>query len=736
MFFRRFRPLLLACTSLAACQAPGLVFAQSASPAAETPQATAAGQLVLPTLTVRASRSPKGAVSDTPLATQTTADEIAKREITDLDDLGNTTEPGVSFVEATKSVNIRGLEGDRVLTTIDGIPIPYLSDAVRGSYGGADTYDFSSLSTVDILRGSDSSRAGSGALGGAVILRTLEPENLIQPGRDFGGIARTVYDSSDNSIMGTVGIAKKIDDTSMLFQGTYKRGHETSTSGDVGGYGSTRTEADPMDFNNANLLFKLRRSLAGGHTIGMTAEHYNSTSTTDLAQTQGTTYKPGNYDELSDKKRDRISADYRYEAPDDDGLIDSASATLYWQRTIRGEGTDGYRLTAPIGTYSRFSTNEERAIGFSGFANSSFATGLLQHQLTYGADLALATTSQYQTGADSCSVTYVASCAYLHNNQADMPETDSRRIGLFIEDRITLSDSAVSLTPGLRFDWYDYEPNATSGYSQNSGYAGLPAGQSDMRISPKLRAAWQVTPDIELFAQFATGFKAPSVTQLYMNYDNAPLYRQIGNPDLKAETSYGFEGGANLGDESFGGRITGFTTRYDNFIDTQTTTVAGYRLGSYEYFNRSKVRISGIELSAHKTFDMGFNLHGALSYARGTDLDTDQVIASVPPLKLILGGGYAAETWGSDLTFVGTTAVDKDSTASFKAPGYGVFNLTGWWEPEQAKGLRIQAGIYNLFDREYYDALETKDVAVSSASARSFYSEPGRTFKISLTQKF
>ncbi|WP_075289693.1 TonB-dependent hemoglobin/transferrin/lactoferrin family receptor [Pararhizobium arenae] len=731
MIIRRSRSVLLACAAFAVMSSSVFSFAQDASgetsAIANTEQATPLKKLV-----VKGKRAEAGSVADTPLATRTSKEEIDEKDIDSLDDLGRTTEPGVSFVGATQSVNIRGLEDDRVLTTIDGIPIPYLANDIRSSYGGANSFDFSSLSSVDILRGADSSRAGSGALGGAVILRTLEPEDLIAPGSDVGGIVKFGYDSSDASLGGSAAVAKRFGDTSVLFQGSYKKGHETETGGDVGGYGSTRTEADPEDYDKKNLLFKVRHELDGGHEIGVTAEHFNQDSTTNLRSAQGTTYATDNYDEITDLTRDRISLDYRYEAIGEDSLIDSAFATLYYQDTERDFGTGGYRNTAPIGDYSRISTNEEKSIGFTGYLNSDFQTGTLHHNVTVGADFNFATTTQYQSGVDSCSVTWVPSCAYFHNNQADMPETDSTRIGLFAEDRIEIGGTDFSLTPGVRLDWYDYSPQETAAYEDNSGYDGLPAGQSDFAISPKLRAGWQVTDDVELFAQFATGFKAPNVSQLYSNYDNAPLYRQIGNPDLEAETSWGFEAGANLGDEDFGGRVTAFSTRYKNFIDTELTVLPGYMLGSYEFFNRANVRISGIEARGNKRFGNGFNLHGSIAYAYGTDLDTDEVLASVAPLKGIVGLGYDTESWGTDVSLVAAAGVRDESTAATKPAGYGIVNLTGWWEPEQLNGTRLQAGVYNIFDNTYFDALEVKDIA----NASELYSEAGRYFKVSLTQKF
>ncbi|WP_363316751.1 hypothetical protein [uncultured Bartonella sp.] len=68
-----------------------------------------------------------------------------------------------------------------------------------------------------------------------------------------------------------------------------------------------------------------------------------------------------------------------------------------------------------------------------------------------------------------------------------------------------------------------------------------------------------------------------------------------------------------------------------------------------------------------------------------------------------------------------------------KTPGYTLVDLTGWWEPIGKKGPRLQAGIYNLFDKRYWNAV---DLPSAPSTPKDYYSLPGRTFKISLTQKF
>lgn len=726
MIILKFRSRWAACTALA-------LLAATRALAQEAEETTSSDDTVLEQIIVKGDRA-KGTAADTPLATKTTRKTIAEKDIQDLDDLGNTTEPGVSYVANSQSVNIRGLENDRVLTTIDGITIPYLADMVWGSDGGVNSYDFTSLAGIDILRGSDSSRAGSGAMGGAVLLRTLEPEDLIQPGKDWGGFAKSIYDSSDNSIIGSAAAAKRIGNTSILFQGSYKNGHETETAGSNDSTGSSRTAADPADYHNTNMLFKIRHELEGGHTIGLTAERYNTDKDTDVRSSYSSTYT--SYDRHEETTRSRISLDYRYDAISDKGLIDSLWASLYYQKLEKENGYLAYRTTSPVGDYGRTSDTEEGSVGLAGAATGLYSTGALRHEVTLGTNVSFSSSHQYTTGVDNCATDYASGCAYYHTNQSDTPDVDGTKIGVYLDDRVAIGDSNVSLTPGIRFDYFNYRPQSTAEYEANDGYDGLPDAFSDYAFSPKLRAEWQARPQMLLFAQWAMSFKAPTAAELYGNYDNAPLYRQVGNPDLESEIGNGFEIGTNLGDEKFGGRITGFYNRYKNFIDTDVVAESGYYLGTYRYYNRDRVRIYGVEAQGHKVFDNGFNLRASLAYAKGEDLDTGEALASVAPLKAILGVGYAQETWGANLDWVGVKGVSEDSTANFKAPGYGIVNLTGWWEPEQLKGVRFQAGVYNVFDREYYDALETKDVTSITSANQAFYSEAGRYFKLSVTKTF
>ena len=735
--------MLMACTALAALYA--------AAPA-QAQEETAGNLTVLETIVVKGKKGAAGAATDTPLATTVNVEAIEDKQITSIEDLGRSLEPGVNFNRNTGAINIRGLEGNRVLTTVDGIPVPYLNDVTRGSSGGVDTFDFSSLSAVDIMRGADSSRAGPGALGGVLGLTTLEPEDLITNGRDWGALVKATYDSADRSIAGSIAAAKRFGDTSVLFQGGYKQGHERENKGVIDTYGATRTIPNPSDYDQHNLLFKLRHNLEGGHTLGLTAERFRRDRDTDARTSQSLTgnYRPGEYDTYEDTARDRVSLDYRFDGGA--GVFDAAAASLYWMKQVRNNGYAGIRTTTdPLGFITRDNEMNEETYGFVGSGAKSFNAGGLTHQLSLGVDVAASTSLQYSSGDDNCPPFFgpFHQCNFLHTNQADTPKVDSKRFGLFVDDEISAEGSAFYVTPGIRFDWIEHTPKMTQGFADNATKPPLPSAFSDTGLSPKLRVGYRPTDTLEFYGQWAMAFRAPTSGELYSRFGGPGTYIRVGNPDLDTETSHGFEVGARLGDQDFGGRINVFYNRYKNFIEARALSAAetialGLNPGSYPFgvtgsMNIPNARIYGFEASAHKRFDNGFSVRAALAYARGENSDTGDFLQSVAPLKGVIGVAYDTENWGVGADFIGVakargvTTTSGTSMSYFATPGYGIVDLTAWWQPEQVPGLKFNAGIYNLFNKTYYDY---SSVRTGGGQPMAFYSEPGRTFKVSLTHKF
>ena len=423
----------------------------------------------------------------------TDREELDQRFVRSWTDLGRRVDAGVNFNRANDSINIRGLDGDRVLTTLDGIRLPYLNDGAREVRGGLRSFDFDSLSKVDVIRGADSSRYGSGALGGVLALRTFDPEDLLADGQDYGGIGKFGYQGDDDSVGGSAAVAGRIaTDTYLMLQGGFRIGHELDNRGNVGGYGAERTKPNPDDYDQQNILVKLAHHFEGGHRLSFTGEYFRRQDNLDIRTDQGPgeSYLIGHDDGLERTERKRASIDYDYTAPNSGGLLDRAHLTFYWLETERLDGNDGLRgvdsrafiipgdpfqYGYPSGRYERRNRIEETLWGLNGEAGKTVDLAGLPNRLTLGGEYYHIGVEQHSGGVDNCPATPTTRppifgprlCSFLHSNQADMPEVQGNTVGLYAEDEIAMFDGRVKITPGLRFDWYELNPQETTAYRDN-----------------------------------------------------------------------------------------------------------------------------------------------------------------------------------------------------------------------------------------------------------------------------
>ncbi|KGD94153.1 TonB-dependent receptor [Achromobacter sp. RTa] len=720
-----------------------------------------------------------GAVTTPAWETTTDRKRLDDLQIRNWSDLGKRAEPGVSFNRQNNSINIRGLDQDRVLTRVDGIRLPWLDDGARGVKGGLEAVDFNSLSRLDIVRGADASGGGSGAISGIADLYTLEPSDLLGDGRTFGALAKTDYDSADSSWGANAALAGQVrNNTFWLVQAGLRNGHALDNRGDVGGYGPARSEPSPEDYDQRSFLLKLQQRVEGGHRFGLTGEYFKRNADIDsmFEQGAGTSYLYGENGTRKETERERVSFDYSYKAPGEGGLIDTATAVVYWQRLrldnsqsgTRGVDSrayiipgDPFRYGFPSGPYGRSNSIQQTLFGVNTELTKRLGGAAVSQLWTFGGEWYGNKTEQNSSGYDNCPVIRPGMpalfgprpCDMLHTNQADVPQSKGSQWALWVQDEFSFADGRYTVMPALRYDHYEQKPQSTPGYESNPNAGALPPSNSGSRFSPKVLATWKARDDLSFYAQYAYGFKAPSPTQLYTNYGGPGTYLRVGNPYLKPETSKGWELGAKLGSDELGGAVSFFDNRYQNFIDGDVSVDAGspqwqpewegqYPLGVTGNVNRAKVRIYGAEASAHWKFSPGWRTWGSLAWAVGKDEGTGQYLNSVAPLKAVLGVGYSRDAWGVDAML--TTALRRNKVEypdepnpDFQAPGYGVVDLMGYWRPAAVKGLQVQAGVFNLFDKKYWEAINVPTAGTTAIPRPvDWYTEPGRSVRVSLTYQY
>jgi outer membrane receptor for ferrienterochelin and colicins len=128
-------------------------------------------------------------------------------------------------------------------------------------------------------------------------------------------------------------------------------------------------------------------------------------------------------------------------------------------------------------------------------------------------------------------------------------------------------------------------------------------------------------------ANYASGFRAPTLKEMYMHFDMGNMgYMLRGNPDLKPEKSHNFniaiERTNRIRNSGFlDGRYNFTIMGYCNIFDKRITTIDG---GTYEgmesalYWNEDGITVWGMDFSMGHIWDCGFSLKVNYSWMKET----------------------------------------------------------------------------------------------------------------------
>src|SRR5690606_3931177 len=247
-------------------------------------------------------------------------------------------------------------------------------------------------------------------------------------------------------------------------------------------------------------LVKARWQLAPGHQLTGTFVDYQSDF---VDQTSGAT----EFDTTVDNKQYTLG--YTFSSPDNP-LLDF-SAKVYRNQTE----LDQTRLQVG-NSYDRHF--DIKTTGFDVYNTSRFDYGTTKFAITYGVD-----------GFEDREVTFSE-----EEDSAVAATPGGRRtaMGAFIQSKVTFFDT-LDIIAALRYDRYELESDTNS-------------SEVD-RVSPKITAGYTPFEGITLFATYAEGYRAPSITETLVNGTHpAPAFDFLPNPDLRPETAHNFELGVNV----------------------------------------------------------------------------------------------------------------------------------------------------------------------------------------------
>ena len=223
---------------------------------------------------------------------------------------------------------------------------------------------------------------------------------------------------------------------------------------------------------------------------------------------------------------------------------------------------------------------------------------------------------------------------------------------------------------------------------------------SDDRFGGK--ATWRVAPAYTLAAtqtllraSVGTGFKAPTLNQLFVSY---PSFFFFANSSLKAETSTGYDIGFEqpLAKDRLRVGATWFHNTIRNLIDTNDTFDS--------YINRGRATTYGVESFIAVTVSDGLAVRGDYTWTVARDDILQQDLLRRPRHKASLTGTWRATdklTLLATALYVGTR-IDGNrdfSITRLTAPAYGTVNVSGSYA--LGRGVGLFGRIDNLLDRHY-----------------------------------
>ncbi|MCR9963792.1 TonB-dependent hemoglobin/transferrin/lactoferrin family receptor [Vibrio antiquarius] len=654
-----------------------------------------------------------------------TSEEVEQKGETELYDALRH-EPGVSVSGGAgrpQNITIRGMTGNRIMIIRDGIRS---ADGFGANDSndkvGRDTFDLSNLESLEVVKGASSSVLGSGAIGGAVILKSKQPGEFLKD-RDFYVDATGTYTGISNKYKGASNLAFRSGDTESLVNAAYWQGEETRNfsqdlyNRDLDGYSASYAI---NHFLNDEVMVKAR------------AELYRQ----DQQRLEGSPsiQKDGKWhieDFAEDESTKEYSAYIGAEVtPINPTWFEELDTKVYWRHTEVVEDTN--RLMRQVDhnglTVRRreleHKTFIDETIGFRGdFTNTIYAANA-EHQLAYGIELS----TDYYERTDSDSK--IDWNGVTPSTKQPFAPARAYNIGLYVRDMVELDKWTI--TGGLRFDAHRLTPDG------EGEVGGFPLKDMDSsEVSPSLSISREVFANNIAYASYNHGYRAPEYDKAYgfVNHDFVPLTPFViaPNMDLEAETSDSFEIGNKFDNGHAQLYVSAFYNKFQNFIDVVTTGQDNF--GNYikQYQNLNGVETYGAELSAAYAFTSSWKLSTKLGYVDGKDAEGEYV-RSITPFEGNVRLNYQQQDFNAFATWNWAGSMDRvpscqtslgQKTECAQTDLWNTFDLGASYQITE--DFRLSATIINLFDKEY---IRYQDVAGIADESKRYSTEPGRYFTV------
>jgi len=482
--------------------------------------------------------------------------------------------------------------------------------------------------------------AGPYALAGSVVFETVDAEDVVEPGRNFGGNLRLGYSDNGNTAQAALTVAGIQGGFSWLLYGKRAEGDDYD-SGD-----GTRIRGTAADLTS--YLGKLAYEGPEGHRFELSAQRLDDSALRQFRANFGGLN--GVTDSLRVYDTERSSYSFTYENVLADGMFDPKITLGYSESDIR--------VPDPYESFGLSST-------WSASVQNTFNLGE-RDTIVAGVDFQRRKGNYYAPPGSRF--------------PADLTER-SENIGVFAQARLEPTDR-LAVSVGARFDSQEF--TGLNGQKlDNSGLSG------------NLSATYAITDSFSIRGGVSSVFGGIDIEDNY-TFDPSWSYAVL-EPSRANNATLGFDW--EVGNLKLGGEY--FLTKIDNArgfarpvgVQNFDFESEGFNLGAtYGWdtgfaratLSHSDVKVNGGKSDSYDALDFGAPLGTVMAF----EIEQE---SGVPGLKF--GGGldvaldYSTGSAGSD--------VDLD--------GYEVVNVFAEYVPPSMQNLTLRAEVTNLFDREYAD---------------------------------
>ena len=690
-----------------------------------------------------------------------------------------TTDVGISDNgRRAKGFSMRGVEGNRVGISVDGVNLPDSEEnSLYARYGNFNSsrlaIDPELVQGIDIMRGSDSFNSGSGSLGGSVNYRTLGADDIVFPENNWGVLLKNSYASKNREWTHTAGVGYKDEKFDMALLYSYRDGHEMKSNGTGEAIrGRERGVPDPATHKNRSYLAKFGYFITPSHKVSLS---FNAQRDNNWVDEESYSLTQSSWREVRDfGKRYNSNLAYEY-FPENNRLLSYIKADIDLQKTeIGSENTKGnqqYDFSVPYWPKPLKPERKADEIQTTNMKNkfkrASLRVDSVPLDILWGTHQFTVRTSVSQKDFENENNKTFYTGERTEESIQHPVRTHSFMAQL--QDNVIWNE-IFSSQLGVRYDWDQLVPQDLKATCR--ACSAKPASNTFQSVSSSLGLDAQVNETWKVGYNISTGYRVPTASEMYFSFEH-PQGNWFPNPKLKAEQA--LNNSIHIQAEHSVGtyNLNVYHSRYKNFLTEQESLFE--KINSY-YFedsrsgepfyttiaqqavNIDRATVSGMELTTKTNLDQvisfipeGWKFLANLGYSKGRLKGTEASMLSIQPIKVILGFGYEdpEDRWGLNarMTYLGAKKAKDAQVIDYSSRRYKeiktypylngsatLFDVYGFYKIN--KHVILRAGIYNILNRKYHtwdvlrgiNQFSTTDAVDPQRKGLERFYAPGRNF--------